>query len=165
MPSLRSKVKKDDIAGGLMVALGLATNFVARSYDVGTLEEIGPGFFPKTVGVGLVLVGLVIILLQRFAAGAQGCDAVEADLGVAFSRASLRGWICILSAMTAFVPIARHFGLLPASLAIVFISALGDRHNTLLSAVILSLTLMVVCAVVFWWALSLQIPLFLWSLT
>ena len=54
-------------------------------------------------------------------------------------------------------------GLLPATFAIVFISALGDRKNTIKQAFVLSLGMSVIAVVVFWWALQLQLPLFRWG--
>ena len=44
-----------------------------------------------------------------------------------------------------------------------FISALGDRDNTLTEAVLLSLAMSFIAVVVFWWALKLQLPLFQWG--
>ena len=44
-----------------------------------------------------------------------------------------------------------------------FISALGDRDNTLREALLLALAMMAIAVVVFWWALSLQLPLFQWG--
>ncbi|MCJ9713295.1 tripartite tricarboxylate transporter TctB family protein, partial [Bordetella hinzii] len=51
----------------------------------------------------------------------------------------------------------------PATFAIVFISALGDRTNTLKQALLLSVSMCVIAVVVFWWALQLQLPLFRWG--
>jgi len=45
----------------------------------------------------------------------------------------------------------------------VFISALGDRDNTWKKALLLSLAIVVVAVVVFWWALQIQLPLFRWG--
>jgi len=45
----------------------------------------------------------------------------------------------------------------------VFISALGDRDNTLTEALLLSLAMCFIAVVVFWWALKLQLPLFQWG--
>jgi hypothetical protein len=52
---------------------------------------------------------------------------------------------------------------LPATFAIVFISALGDRHNTFLSAATLALTMTAISVVVFWWLLKVQFPLLTWG--
>ncbi|MEJ0045599.1 MAG: hypothetical protein WDN04_05275 [Rhodospirillales bacterium] len=40
-----------------------------------------------------------------------------------------RGWICIVASVLAFVVLGKYGGLLPATFAIVFIAALGDRDN------------------------------------
>jgi hypothetical protein len=75
----------------------------------------------------------------------------------------LRGGICIILGIVAFIVLGNWGGLLPATFAITFISALGDRTNTVLQAFILSLAMVVVAVVVFWWALQLQLPLFRWG--
>ena len=49
---------------------------------------------------------------------------------------------------------------MPATFAIVFISALGDKMNTWKSAAILGAGVVAVAIVVFWWALQMQFPLF-----
>jgi hypothetical protein len=51
----------------------------------------------------------------------------------------------------------------PPTAAIVFISALGDRENTVRSALTLSALMLVICVVVFWWALQMSFPLFRWG--
>jgi high-affinity Fe2+/Pb2+ permease len=63
----------------------------------------------------------------------------------------------------AFYFIGDWFGLLPATFAITFISALGDRDNTVKQSFVLSVVMMVVAAVVFYWALKLQMPLYKWG--
>ena len=50
-----------------------------------------------------------------------------------------------------------------ATFAIVFISALGDRRNTVKSAFLLAAAMVVVCLIVFSWGLQLQFPLFRWG--
>jgi hypothetical protein len=74
-----------------------------------------------------------------------------------------RGWFCIGASIVAFVALGKYGGLLPATFAIVFISALGDRQNTVASVAVLALACAVVCVVVFWWALQIQFPLFQWG--
>jgi len=75
----------------------------------------------------------------------------------------LRGGICIILGILAFLAFGKYFGLIPATFAIVFISALGDRSNSVVQALLLSLAMCVIAAVVFWWALQLQLPLFRWG--
>ncbi len=65
--------------------------------------------------------------------------------------------------MIAFIVLGKYGGLVPATFAVVFISALGDRENTLRDSAILSLGMVGVCLVVFWWLLQIQLPLFQWD--
>ncbi|ABE36888.1 tripartite tricarboxylate transporter TctB family protein [Paraburkholderia xenovorans LB400] len=147
---------RDYYGGALMLLVGLGVVTQGLSYDVGSLSHMGPGFFPVSLGVILSLVGVGI------AFGARRIDS-DAKLEEEPLPPEWRGWICIVLSVIAFVILGRYGGLLPASFAIVFISALGDRQNTLLSAMVLAFSVCVICVVVFWWALQLQLPLFTWA--
>jgi hypothetical protein len=115
---------------------------------------MGPGFFPVALGVLLSLIGVAIMIGARNAVDQGGKERLPAEW---------RGWICISLSIVAFVVLGRYGGLLPATFAVVFISALGDRQNTFKSAALLALAMCAVCAVVFWWALQVQFPLFQWG--
>ena len=65
--------------------------------------------------------------------------------------------------MVSFVVIGVYGGLVPASFALVFVSALGDRRNTLKQAFLLAVGMVVIAIVIFRWALQLQLPLFTWG--
>lgn len=137
-----------------MAAIGVGAMLEGSSYQMGTLGRMGPGFFPAALGTLLALVGVAIAVAGRFA-------ATEPDEILA--RPEWRGWACIAASIVAFVVLGAYGGLLPATFAIVFISALGDRQNTFFSALVLALLMAAVCVVVFWWALQLQFPLFAWG--
>ena len=62
-----------------------------------------------------------------------------------------------------FVVLGEYGGLVPATFASVFISALGDRTSTVKTTVFLSTILTVFCVIVFHYGLSLQLPLFHWG--
>lgn len=151
---LTSKRTRDYLGGTLMIALGLTAALGGTSYDVGTLTRMGPGLFPVALGVILALTGVAIAISARFARYEGQLEA---------SPREWRGWICICGSIVAFVVIGKYGGLLPATFAIVFVAALGDRENTLMRAVVLALACAVVSVVVFWWALQIQFPLFQWG--
>ncbi|MCR2752415.1 tripartite tricarboxylate transporter TctB family protein, partial [Salmonella enterica] len=71
--------------------------------------------------------------------------------GHAHGLPDFRGSACILLGTLAFLLLGHYGGLLPATFAIVFISALGDRKNTVKQAFVLSLGMSVIAVVVFWW--------------
>jgi Tripartite tricarboxylate transporter TctB family len=145
--------RRDYYGGALIVLLGALVTYQASRYNIGTLSRMGPGLYPVMLGVALMITGASI----AFTASADGENEKAAG-----RQPQWRGWLCITSGIVAFVIAGTYAGLLPATLLLVFISALGDRKNTLKSAIILSLIMAVVSVTVFWWALSLQLPLFTW---
>lgn len=154
MRILTSKRGRDYLGGVLMIALGLAAAWQGASYKIGTLSRMGPGFFPVALGVILALAGVAIAVTARFEQ-----EVVEAN-----SRSSeWRAWICICASVVAFVVLGKFGGLVPATFAVVFVSALGDRQNRLVDAALLAVACVVVALVVFHWGLQLQFPLFQWG--
>ena len=146
---------RDYYGGALMLLLGLGAVLYGRSYKVGGLTEMGAGFFPVALGVVLALLGALI------AFGAS--HAPEADGEAQAFKPEWRGWFCIMTSIVGFILLGTHVGLLPATFFIVFVSALGDRRNTLTSAALVAAAISVLCIVVFSWALQLQFPLLMWS--
>src|ERR1700680_1404751 len=51
---------RDLLCGVLFVALGAATLFYARQYPLGSLTDMGPGYFPTILGAALVIFGATI---------------------------------------------------------------------------------------------------------
>ena len=141
-----------DRAGGALVALtGLGATVVGSSYPLGSLNRMGPGFFPVSLGVILTVTGLLIALSAK-ASGPPGAHGPMAP--------DLRGWACILAGVAAFAVLGQRAGLVPATFAVVFISAMGDRRNSLGAAAMLALVMVVVCVVVFVWLLNIPFNLF-----
>ena len=116
---------------------------------------MGPGFFPISLGVILVLVAIALFISARVATRPEEEESLPAP--------EWRGWILISLSVVAFGVLGVHGGLIPATFAIVFISALGERQNTLKSAVILGLSMVAVAVIVFSWALQINFPLFAWG--
>ncbi|MBU1357771.1 MAG: tripartite tricarboxylate transporter TctB family protein [Gammaproteobacteria bacterium] len=155
-----SNIKKDYYGGALMIFIGLISAYAGLGYRTGTPARMGPGFFPVAIGVLLALTGLLIAVFARSQTG-QAKPAI--DHGHGHGLPDLRGCVCIILGTLAFLLFGVYGGLVPATFAIVFISALGDRDNTLTQAVLLALAMCAVAVVVFWWGLRLQLPLFQWG--
>lgn len=162
-PRPASKFKKDYYGGALLIVVGLAAVYAGVGYRVGELAHMGPGFFPVALGALLALTGLLIAVSARGDKSGGGASEEAASHGHPGGMPDLRGGICIILGTLAFLLFGEYGGLLPATFAIVFISALGDRDNTLTEALLLSLAMCFIAVVVFWWALKLQLPLFQWG--
>ena len=145
---------RDFLGGGLVLLLGVGAALQASQYELGSLRRMGPGYFPLAMGVILAVTGALIML-------ASLRTAIVPVL--ARQRPEWRGWFCICASMVAFAVIGTFGGLLPATFACVFIAALGDRKNTLVASAILAAAMTLVCLVVFWWLLKVNLPLFGWN--
>jgi hypothetical protein len=155
----QKKFKKDYYGGALMVLIGLSAVYAAMGYRIGSLSQMGPGFFPAAVGTLMAITGLLIALSARG-------DKPKEDHGPSAHPTTfpdLRAGFCIILSIVAFILLGHYGGLIPATFAIVFISGLGDRTNTVMQVLVLSIIMCVVAAGVFWWALQLQLPLFQWG--
>lgn len=158
--SSANRFKKEYYGGALMTLVGLSAVVAGLRYHTGTLSQMGPGFFPVAVGALLAFVGVLIAFSARKDAPQ---DAQPAGHGHNHGAPDLRGTVCIVLGTLAFLLLGKYGGMIPATFAIVFISALGDRTNSIKQALFLALAMCVVAAVVFWWALELQLPLFTWG--
>ncbi len=144
---------KDYYGGALMIFIGLAAVYAGTRYQLGTLARMGPGFFPTAVGAILAAIGLVIALSARPAV----------DEPAAQPAFDWRAWSGIIGGTVAFIVLGEYGGLVPATFAIVFISAMGDRNNSLKQAFWLAAGMVAIAVVVFWWALQMQFDLFRWG--
>lgn len=158
--SFLSGYRRDYYGGALMCLIGLGAAVQGLNYSFGSLTSMGPGFFPTCLGVILILLGASIAgTAKRPAARATVREGAAQEAG----GPEWRGWSCIVLSIVAFVVLGKWGGLLPASFAVTFISAFGDRDNTWKSALILASIITVLSAVIFWWLLQLQFPLFTWG--
>ncbi len=154
------RFKKDYYGGTLMVLVGLAAVAAGLQYHTGTLSHMGPGFFPVAVGALLAFVGVLIAVSAR---GEPVAQPQSAGHGHSHAAPDLRGTVCIVLGTLSFLLFGKYGGMIPATFAIVFISALGDRSNSIKQAICLAIAMCVIAAVVFSWLLQLQLPLFAWG--
>jgi len=159
-PSFLSTYRRDYYAGALMVLIGVGAAVQGFQYNVGTLTHMGAGFFPVAVGIILACLGVLIAGLAR---RPQLQPTLHEGGPLEGDGPEWRGWFCILGGIVAFIVLGTWGGLLPATFAITFISAMGDRENTWLSALVLASLISLACIVIFWWALQVQFPLFTWG--
>nr|WP_275261040.1 MULTISPECIES: tripartite tricarboxylate transporter TctB family protein [Achromobacter] len=148
--------------GGAFIALcGALTILEATSYDIGELARMGPGYFPLMVGCFLVALGILIPLSPD--PDEVQDELIEEKLPQPAQRDRVRGMACIAGGIALFIILGSSVGFLPATFALVFVSALGDTSNSVKSATILALAMTAFGAVVFSWALQLQFPMLRWG--
>src|SRR5258708_1943723 len=145
-----------------MTLIGLGAVLEARHYNVGTLFHMGPGFFPIILGVIMTCLGILI-------AGVAATAAAVDDDQLIMPKAEWRAWLCILAGPALFIVFGGNWsglvpsGLIPATFACVFVSAMGDRDSTVKSALILA-TGVTICGVgLFSYLLQVSLPMWRWG--
>lgn len=140
--------RRDLLAGLILGLFGAAGILEGQRLGTGTLVEMGPGFMPMALGSLLVVLGL---LSMRGDPDAEDAPVVHSP--------QWRGWGCIILGVASFIVLGPRAGLVPATFACVFLSALGDRTATIKGSVILSAGVTVFGVVLFHYLLRLNIPL------
>ena len=160
-------LNKDKIAGLLLILLGLGAYLEGRTHSLGTLTQMGSGYFPVALGLVLVLIGCLLFvtaspdIADEPAAQPHATDPVEPP------HLSLdhcpppdwRGIGCIVGSVISFIGIGHWFGLIPATWVCVFMAAMGDRTSTYREAAILSLLMCALAVGLFHTVLHVQFPL------
>jgi hypothetical protein len=147
--------KKDYYAGALMTLIGVGSVVEARHYNPGTLFHMGPGFFPVILGVTMTCLGILIALV----AAVGGPD----DEQMVMPRPEWRAWACILAGPIVFILLGNYGGLIPATFACVFISAMGDRESTWLGSLILAAGVTFFGVLLFSYLLQVSLPMWRWG--
>ena len=60
---------KDLVAGLMFIAVGIAAIVIASNYTLGTAARMGPGYFPRILGILMIVLGAVIALRSLRLAG------------------------------------------------------------------------------------------------
>jgi len=139
---------RDFLAGMLFIVLGCTGFVVALSYPFGSLQEMGPGFFPRVLG--LVLVGFGLITAVK---GLRAGMPVNGPWG----------WTSLLKltlALVAFGWLMEHTGLLPALVSLILISAWAGKEFRLGEVAVLTVVLCLLALAIFVWGLGLPYSLF-----
>jgi len=152
---------KDHYGALMLLALGAAVFAMGLGYRMGTLNRMGAGFIPVVLGVLMMGVGIVLGVTAAAPGEEQIAHPLPGD--GTHKGPEWRGWLCILGGVLAVVVLGQYGGLMPATFGSVFVSAMGDRNNTVKGAALLGAILTVFCLIVFHYGLSLQLPLFRWG--
>jgi hypothetical protein len=161
-----SSYKIDLIGAVLMIALGIVVVFYGVGYRMGSLTNMGAGYVPVVLGTLLIFMGLLIGVTgyaSRHRVAAASALAEVGKIPAAPGEGGViqwRGWGCILGGVAAFVLAGEHLGLVTAIFLCVFISALGDRNNSLRDCALLALGITIAGVLIFSVGLKLTFPLF-----
>jgi len=139
---------RNDVYAGLFL-IGTATAFLWQGWNlfVGTIDEMGPGYFPN------LLCGLQILLGSAVLISGFGGSSVPPE---AFRARPL---VLVLASLGFFGLAIERLGLPLSLFGLVMIAGLAQRQARPVHNVILALALTVFCVLIFVKGLSLQMAI------
>lgn len=143
---LRAKMG-DLVAGLLTMAIGGFILVESENYDLGTLKNMGPGYFPMLLGIAMVAMGLWLVVTAQ-----ADTTGTSSDPGP-----SLRGIACLAAAILAFALLIEAAGMIPAVGATVFLASRANKGMSLRGAMVLSIGAALASWLIFRVGLGLQI--------
>ena len=139
---------RDHYAGLLIAAIGAGAIYEGSQYGIGSLTNMGSGFFPVMLGVGMILMGALMAAMRPGVTESHGIHAPN-----------WRGAAAIVLAVMLFILLANRAGLAPATFCCVFVGALGTKGTRLTEAAVLAVGVTVFGVVLFHYGLQVQFPI------
>lgn len=141
--------RNDLASGAIFVAFGAYFALEALKYDFGTPFRMGPGFMPVVLGGVLVALGVAVAF--------KGMGKPDEEASTPWPW---RGTALVLGTIIFFAATIRGLGFIPVTLIAGLATALSSRRNTVLSSLIISAGLCVLCLLIFVVGLGMLVPLF-----
>ena len=134
-------------SGCLFAAFGLAAIGIGASYPVGTAARMGPGYFPRGLGIILLVLGAIQIL-----------DSFR-KTGVPIAMKDLRPLLIVLGSVVVFGLAVVPLGLVVATILLIVISSTASHEFRWKESIIAGLLLSALAVGVFVVGLGVQLPI------
>jgi hypothetical protein len=138
---------KDFWAGVLFIVFGLLAILIAREYPLGTAARMGPGYFPRGLGILMIALGAILALRALRISGTR------------IHFGSPKPLLIVLGSVILFALAAPKLGLVVATILLILVSSIADAEYRWKESVIASVILAVFTIVAFSWGLKLQLPI------
>ncbi len=142
---------KDFVSGLIFVAFGLAAIIIGSNYSLGSAARMGPGYFPRILGILLILLGSALTL-----------RALKLK-GDPLPHWYWRPIVVVLGSVIAFGLLVNHIGLVFSTIGLVFASSAASHEYRPKEALISGVLLAALSVGVFIFGLNLQLPIWPWS--
>lgn len=134
---LEMKINKPEcVVAASIVLFGAVMACWGSLYGIGSLGDMGVGFFPVLLGLVAVLSGIATLL-----------DVARSDRPP--PEVPWRAAICVFLAILVWALLVERVGLFPSSVLLVIIASLGRRNCNLRSVVITALVASIASVLIF----------------
>lgn len=144
------KNPKDFWAGVLYIVFGVGAIAIAYDYPVGSAGRMGPGYFPRGLGIILIVLGLIL-----------GLRALKLR-GAPLSFPAFKPILIIIVSVVLFGLAAPKLGLMAATIILVIVSSMASDEFTWKASILSSIFLAIFTLAAFAYGLKLQLPIWPW---
>ncbi|MEP7275398.1 MAG: tripartite tricarboxylate transporter TctB family protein [Betaproteobacteria bacterium] len=138
---------KDFWSGVLFILIGIATIVLAAKYNLGTAARMGPGYFPRILGILLVVLGLVLTL-----------RALRLQ-GPPIPRWKVRPTLVVLGSVVLFGAIVQAVGVAISTVVLIVTASAASHEFRPREALVSGILLSALAVGVFVVGLKLQLPI------
>lgn len=139
----------ESTAAGAIVLFGAVMAYVGSSYGIGTLSQMGPGYFPTVLGIVTVLLGILTFLEVR------NSESPRPD-------ASPRVAIFIFGGLFVWAMLVERIGLLPSSIMLIILCSLARPPIRPVPMVATAVLVSLGAAVIFLYGFNLPLRMLRW---
>ena len=137
---------KDFWAGVLFIVLGGGACLIALDYAMGSAGRMGPGYFPRALGLLLALLGAILVVRSFRLQGEPISFPTFMPLGI------------VLVSVFIFGVSVNYLGLVGSTILMVLVSSAASHEYRWKESVIASLALAIFVVIAFRYGLKLQLP-------
>jgi hypothetical protein len=138
---------KDFWSGTLFVAIGVATIVIGSKYTLGTAARMGPGYFPRILGILLIVLGGILALRATRTTGGP------------MPRFHWRPLCIVLGSVVLFGLTVVPLGLVLSTILLIVVASTASHEFRWKEATIASVLLAGFVVVAFGYGLKLQLPI------
>lgn len=142
---------KDFVSGLIFIAFGLAAIIIGSNYSLGTAARMGPGYFPRILGILLLVLGAALSLRALKIKGDR------------LPHWYWRPILVVLGSVIAFGLVVTHLGLVFSTIGLVFAASAASHEFRPKEALVSGVLLAALTVGVFVFGLNLQLPIWPWS--
>ncbi|HKE41211.1 MAG TPA: tripartite tricarboxylate transporter TctB family protein [Casimicrobiaceae bacterium] len=142
---------KDFYAGVIFIGFGIAAILVGNNYALGTAARMGPGYFPRILGILLIVLG-----------GALSLRALRLQ-GSAVPAWKWRPTLVVLGSVVLFGLIVTRLGVVLSTVLLIVLSSAASREFRPLESLVSGILLAALAVGVFVIGLKLQLAVWPWT--
>lgn len=142
--------KRDFLAGAACLLMAAFVLWQGQEYALGSLQNMGPGYLPRILGVCLAGCGVITM----------ACSVRSSE---ALPKINLRAFLFVTLGILSFAFLLNRIGLFLATILLVLICSLSEKRPRLVISMVLALALCLISYVIFIVGLNMPIRLFPWS--